>query len=136
MNFDYDGLRELLSDELFNSYKMQLETAELNNEKNIVENIAMLYDSGIYSLEKNDYTEQLMVQLHVKMIDYIIDVKTGDIKFGNNMHRLENTYIITLEKSIRSEIKKCPECGAKITSKASQKCKHCDACKILKVYKK
>ena len=34
--FDYDSLRKLTTDEMYNMYKMQLETLSIKNEKNII----------------------------------------------------------------------------------------------------
>ena len=127
MNFDYEGLRDVVGDELFNSYKMQLETAKMNNEQNIVENIKMIYDGGVISINKDDTSEEVKLQLHVRLTDYIIDIKTKEVKYGTSNRRLENVYIITLKKSLKDEIEKCPECGASINDKATQECKRCGA---------
>ena len=40
---------------------------------------------------------------------------------------MDITYLITLEKSIRSEITNCPNCGGELNDNASQKCPYCDA---------
>lgn len=126
MNFDYDGLREILSDELFNDYKMQLETMELGMEKNIMEDIVMV-DGGIISIKKTDLTEELKVKLHVRMKDYIINTADGKPKHGDPNKIMDNNYIITLERSRREEIHNCPNCGGELKDKASEKCKYCDA---------
>ena len=126
MNFDYEGLRAILSDELFNDYKMQLETMELGMEKNIMEDIVMV-DGGIVSIKKTDLTEELKVKLHVRMKDYIINTADGKPKHGDPNKTMDNNYIITLERSIRSEIHNCPNCGGELNDNASQKCPYCEA---------
>jgi hypothetical protein len=126
MNFDYEGLRAILSDELFNVYKMQLETMEAGMEKNIMEDIVKV-DGGIVAVRKHEYTEELIVKLHVRMKDYIINTVTNKPKHGSPDKIMDNNYIITLEKSIRSEITNCPNCGGELNDNASQKCPYCDA---------
>jgi len=126
MNFDYDGLRELLSDELFNVYKMQLETMEAGMEKNIMADIVKV-DGGIISIRKTDLTEELQVKLHVRMKDYIINTATNKPKHGSPDKIMDNNYIITLERSRREEITNCPNCGAEIKDTASQVCPFCDS---------
>ena len=126
MNFDYEGLRKLLSDELYNNYKMQLETMEIGMEKNIMDDIVFV-DGGIISINKTDLTEEVQVKMHVRMRDYIINTADGKPKHGDPNKVMDNNYIITLERSRRNEIQFCPNCGGELTSKASQKCKYCDA---------
>ena len=126
MNFDYEGLRKLLSDELYNNYKMQLETMEIGMEKNIMDDIVFV-DGGIISIKKTDLTEEVQVKMHVRMRDYIINTTDGKPKHGDPNKVMDNNYIITLERSRRNEIQFCPNCGGELTSKASQKCKYCDA---------
>lgn len=126
MNFDYEGLRKLLSDELYNNYKMQLETMEIGMEKNIMDDIVFV-DGGIISIKKTDLTEEVQVKMHVRMRDYIINTADGKPKHGDPNKVMDNNYIITLERSRRKEIQFCPNCGGELTSKASQKCKYCDA---------
>ena len=126
MNFDYEGLRAILSDELFNDYKMQLETMELGMEKNMMEDIVMV-DGGIISIRNTDLTQELKVKLHVRMKDYIINTADGKPKHGDPNKIMDNNYIITLERSRREEIHNCPNCGGELKDNASEKCKYCDA---------
>ena len=126
MNFNYDGLRDILSDELFNNYKMQLETMEAGMEKNIMEDIVMV-DGGIVSIKNTDLTQELIVKLHVRMKDYIINTATNQPKHGDPNKIMDNNYLITLERSRRAEINNCPNCGGELKDTASQKCPYCDA---------
>lgn len=41
MNFDYDKIKELVSDEMYNMYVNQLETLKVKNQKNMMEEINM-----------------------------------------------------------------------------------------------
>ena len=125
-DFDYDKLRSLLGDELFNNYKMQLETLELEFGKNIMDNFTFI-DGGILSVTKTDLTEEVRVKLHVQMTDYVINTKTNEVKHGDKNKVMDNNYVITLERSLREEIHNCPNCGGELKDTASQKCPYCDA---------
>lgn len=125
-DFDYDKLRSLLSDELFNNYKMQLETLELEFGKNIMDNFTFI-DGGILSITKTDLTEEVRVKLHVQMTDYVINTKTNEVKHGDKDKVMDNNYVITLERSRRAEITHCPNCGGELNDNASQKCHYCEA---------
>jgi hypothetical protein len=125
-NFKYDELRDLLSDELFNNYKMQLETLELESGKNIMDDYTYV-DGGIISINKTDLTEEVKIKLHVRMKDYVIDTTDNSVRHGDPAKIMDNNYIITLERSIRSEITNCPNCGGELKDTASQVCPYCDA---------
>lgn len=126
MDFKYDDLRNYLSDELFNNYKMQLETLELEMGKNIMDDFKYI-DGGVVSVKKNDLTEEVIVKLHVTMKDYLINTTDNSIKNGDPNKTMDINYFITLERSIRSEIHNCPNCGGELKDTASQKCPYCDA---------
>ena len=38
-NFDYEEMRKLVSDELYNQYKLQLDTLKIKNQRNVMEDI-------------------------------------------------------------------------------------------------
>jgi hypothetical protein len=58
MNFDYDKMKNLVSDEMFNMYHSQLQTLELSNQKNIMKKIK--YNScELLSLEENVFNPNL-----------------------------------------------------------------------------
>ena len=124
--FKYDELRKYLSDELFNNYKMQLETLELEDGKNVMGDYKYI-SGGIISIDKKKDLEELRVKLHVEMKDYVINTKTNKVTHGEKNGIMDNTYIITLERSLNNEITNCPDCGAEIKDQASQKCEYCDA---------
>ena len=125
-DFKYDDLRNYLSDELFNNYKMQLETLELEMGKNIMDDFKYI-DGGVVSVKKNDLTEEVIVKLHISMHDYVINTTDNSVKHGDPNKTMDINYMITLERSIREEIHNCPNCGGELKDKASQKCPYCDA---------
>ena len=64
MNFDYDALRDLLSDELYNQYKMQLEVLASKKQQNIMSDFKYI-SGGIISIKKTDLTETINIKLNV-----------------------------------------------------------------------
>ena len=126
MNFDYDRLRELLSDELFNSYKMQLETLSLQNGKNVMKDFEFV-DGEIIKVKIEYDMEEVIVKLHIRMKDYVINTTNNKVTHGNENYTMDITYLITLERSTDEKENSCINCGAPITDAASQVCPFCDS---------
>jgi len=126
MNFDYDNLRKYLSDELYNTYEMQLKTLELEHGKNIMSDFELI-DGGIVTITKNELTEEVIMELVVKLRDYVINTTNDIVINGNKFSKVIVKYQITLERSIRDQLTNCPNCGGKLSDEASVKCSHCDA---------
>ena len=125
MNFDYDKLRTLLSDSLFNMYKQQLEALKLKDEKNMMHDFEYI-DSKIYDISEKNNTLTLKVYLNVKMYDYVVDRYNNVVK-GNKNKKIDIHYEIVFEKSLSKSVDTCPNCGGKITDYESNKCPHCKA---------
>lgn len=126
MNFDYNKLREYLSDELYNNYKMQLETLKIKNGKNIMEDITYI-NSSITDIKKTDNLESVVVMLSIRMKDYVIDVNSNKVIRGDKYKVTSITYLITLERNTGKSDKYCPNCGAEISDNASNTCPYCDS---------
>ena len=124
MEFDNDKIRTLVSDELFNTYKMQLNTLKSNGQKNIMENITKV-NGYVSSLKKEGNIETCDVVLSVTMKDYIVNKNNNVVRGNRNIN--EVTYFITIDK-VNDEVKRinsCPSCGGALNDDASQKCEHC-----------
>ena len=126
MNFNYDRLRELLSDELFNNYKMQLETLSLQNGKNVMKDFKFV-DGEIIKVKIEYNMEEVIVKLHIRMKDYVINTTNNKVTHGNENYTMDITYLITLERSTDEKENSCINCGAPITDAASQVCPFCDS---------
>lgn len=111
MNFDYDALRKLVTDDLFNSYQNQLKTLELKEQQNIMETFRKR-ESYLKTLkEENGVTTTEMV-LKVSFYDYIID-KDKNVVRGTKSRRVIMTYLLTFVSSSEL-VDTCPHCGAKL----------------------
>lgn len=124
MNFDYETIRSLTTDDLYNSYKTMLESLEKKNQRNIIEDIKIY--SCIFSNVKNQngkYSIDAKFDLALK--DYIVNKGSIVIARGQNV-RLDVECIVTFVSTEKSATTKCPTCGAPISKKnQSDKCKFC-----------
>ena len=123
-NFDYDKMRTLISDELYNNYRMQLRTLSSKKQKNIMEDITFVRGS-VKSYEITENSINIKVELVVKQNDYIIDENNNIIK-GDRI-KDNNTYELLITRAISSRVRSnnCPNCGGELTGDASQTCAHC-----------
>ena len=81
MNFEYDRLRSLCTDELYNSYLSQLDTLKLKHGQNIMHNFECL-DTKITNIEEVNNEIVLTVFMCVEFYDYVINTKTNKIISG------------------------------------------------------
>lgn len=112
MEFDYKALSKLCSDELYNSYKSDLEILKQKNGKNIM-NGFNLKKINIVSATIKDNCICLKVYLHVRFYDYVINEKTNEVIRGYILNYVNNKYMLEYTKKIKTR-KKCPSCGCKI----------------------
>lgn len=126
MNFDYDKLRELTTDEIYNMYKSQLETLKLKHGQNIMENFELL-DFEVVSIDTSNDKIYLSVGLLVSCNDYVIDTVTNKVTRGNKHKTVTYNYLITFvsSKINQNEPNTCPNCGAELENNNSNVCKYC-----------
>lgn len=136
-NFDYDKLRELCTDELYNSYVEQLETLKLKMGKNIMSDFNQLI-TKIIDIKEENGNITLTVYLQVSFYDYVINTKSGDVTRGRNNVKITNNYVMTFVKGseeITSAGKVCPHCGAPIENITSGECEYCNSTIVTKATK-
>lgn len=120
MNFDYNRLKELLSDELYNMYYNELETLKLKGHKNIMEGFKVKQIFLIETKEKNGVIEH-SVNLKVAFFDYIVD-SGGIVVRGNKGTYHVMDYILTFA-SASKKLDCCPNCSAPLPENSI-----CDYC--------
>ena len=135
MNFDYDKLKELLTDELYSSYVMQLDTLKVKNHKNTMRGFELI-DSHIIDLKEENDIYVAKVYLNVKFYDYIENINTGMILRGTTNRKLNNIYVLTLIKSKEetNNINVCPSCGATVEGNSTGICEYCKSKLINKTH--
>ena len=123
MNFDYETLRTLLTDELYNTYCSQLKTLSVKHQKNVMsdfERIRVVISD--FKQSNKEYT--ISVKMQVKFYDYLATEK-GNVLRGTNKKRLVMSYVLTFVKSISEGSYNCPNCGAKLEDVNSSVCPYC-----------
>ncbi len=121
MEFDYDKMRELVTDELFNQYQNQLKQLELKGEKNIMSDFAYLGAKIVRNVIENG-KRVLELVMSVEFYDYIID-KDKKVVRGRDNSKITMTYELTyIADEKASNI--CPNCAAKLED-GMTKCPYC-----------
>lgn len=126
MNFDYNKLKELVTDELYNSYVMQLETLKIKNQKNTMKEFELI-SSHIVDLKEENGIYIAKVYLNVRFYDYVEDIYTNNVVRGTDQRKLDNTYLLTLIKTKKevNDINICPNCGAPVNGNITGICEYC-----------
>lgn len=93
MNFDYETLKRLLTDELYNSYYTSLEVLRNKSKRNIFKGFEFINANFVEKLENN-----ITIELKVKFYGYIVDIKNKEIIKGSKDEKITTTYILNLVK--------------------------------------
>lgn len=125
MNFDYNTLRNKLTDELYNQYIMQLDTMKIKGEKNIMENFKHISTRIIDVKEENGNIE-ITTQMIASFNDYIVN-SAGMVIRGDRTRTLTVCYELKFVCSKQAFVDKCPNCGAPLGNSASQTCEYCNS---------
>lgn len=120
MNEDYNFLRDILSDDLYNNYLIGIKNCRDRRVKSIVDDIKPIF-SKLVNLKVQGDTEIAKVWMKLSYIEYVKDISplpedaevTGDrIISGSKNNRLEKEYILTFVKvHTPKETVVCPNCG-------------------------
>ena len=126
MEFDYNRLKELLTDELYNSYVMQLDALKIKNQKNVMKGFELI-ESKIFELKEENKLYIAKVYLDVKFYDYIENINTNKVLRGTPNKKINNVYILTFTKTKENSnnINKCPQCGAPVEGNVTGICEYC-----------
>ena len=126
MDFDYDKLRALCTDELYNTYTAQLDALKIKNGKNIM----TAFDNEeikIIGIKEENKIVTVEVYLRCTFYDYVINNKTKEVIRGSKDYTLTNNYEMQFVRKTNNKKKKvkCPNCGAEINTVVSTKCEYC-----------
>jgi len=126
--FDYTKLSKLTTNELFNTYKMQLETLALKKQKNVMSDFNKHY-LVIRDINELNGILTVDVVLGVTQKDYVIDETTKKVKRGNANAICDVFYQLTFVRNKESDkdILECPNCSAKINDANLYRCEYCNS---------
>lgn len=126
MNFDYEALRKYTTDEIYNTYVMDLDALKLKHNQNKMSDFD-LKEIKIVDVREENKIISIDVYLNVEMYDYVID-KDNIVVRGDDDHKINIEYIITFVKenaTLEEEEVRCPNCGAKVKAVTGGKCSYC-----------
>ena len=132
-NFDTKALRNMLSDELYNTYNSQLKVLKAKKQKNVMSDFVMdSIDINSINLEGEKVT--LTCILRVNFYDYVVDSEEKVVR-GTNTKKVDITYELTFVSTVtHKEVKNCPSCGAPVKGKAADKCEYCGSTLVKNTY--
>lgn len=124
MNFDYEVLKNNVSDELYNTYHMQLDALKVKKEKNIMRDF-VFKNAEIRNITDDNGVLNIAVFLNVEMYDYVVNSKNVVVR-GTDQKKVNIRYMITFIKKIEGNtVTKCPNCGAEVEAIVSSTCSYC-----------
>ena len=129
---DWEKIRTLEKEELFEQHNTQLQEYIRLGRINIMENINVI-DAYLHKLVIDDNFENLTVSLRATMNDYIINEKNGKVLMGNKNEVFDTIYQMTFtrRKGIKTNlingliVNVCPHCGATVESASAGVCQYC-----------
>ena len=125
MNFDYDKLKELCSDELYNSYKKDLEILKLKDGQNIMDNFNPI-EMYIITVTRKDNALKVEFYLDIKFRDYVINTKSNKVIRGSKYQIMHNKYWLIYQKQ-DFYTDKCPSCGEELPATGNTTCPSCNS---------
>ena len=124
MNFNYKKLQKLCTDELYNTYKAQLDVLSIKNGKNIMSDFTLNWIK-IFEIKEENGLIVVKVYMNVSFYDYVIDCQTQKVTRGKIDVRLTNDYEMVFVKHKHRTVKHCPSCGAELNGQRT--CPYCSS---------
>ena len=130
---DLAPVRNVLTDNLYAQFERQMQPYIANGQTNHVENIAVLR-SALMGWRQDEVNDILTVELHVRLVDYVTDDKTGTVIRGSKTKERFMGYEYTFIRTKGGATAKpengaatCPHCGAPMDINHSGRCAYCDS---------
>lgn len=129
---DFDAMRNMESDALYNVHAKQLEEYVKNKKTNCMTNLK-IKDTKIAKYEKNGDYDCIHVKIHAMIRDYVVDDASGKVIEGDSKTTFIRDYDLTFIRrsgvkskgSYTDTLTKCPNCGADIKLSSSGQCEYC-----------
>ena len=120
-DFNYNKIKELVNDEIYNMYINQLDTLKVKNQKNVMSEISFV-DGRVRDSKIVNNKEIIDIFLVVRCHDYIISTKNNKVVRGSKNGLLTLSYFLTFERNIKV-VKNCPQCGSPLENQTV--CPYC-----------
>lgn len=125
MDFDYETMRKLTTDTLYNLYHSQLEALKLKGQKNIMSNFELV-KFWITGIERNGTEVAIKTAMTVRCKDYVVS-NEGKVLRGTSLNTMVYNYEMTFIKGVGTKDNKCPNCNAPLENVQSSVCPYCDS---------
>ena len=131
MERDISPVRNLLTDEIYNMYQMQVKTLIADNQINVMSNFQFVCGK-INSIVNINNVETIRILLCVKCKDYIKTAHKNKVISGSKRDTLTYIYELTFVRDVnREKTTNCPACGALIKKQMSATCPYCNSSLLL-----
>ena len=130
---DWSKIRPFEKEELFRQHELQLQEYINTHRINYIENIN-ISDAYLHLYRRDIQYEYLTVYMSTRIIDYIVDERTGNVIKGSKDKYCYIDYLMTYmrKKGVKTDISTgtkanvCPHCGAPLDSISSAgQCNYC-----------
>lgn len=130
---DWSQIRPFEKEELYRQHELQLQEYIRLGRINRIERIN-IRQAYLHKYVRDHQYEYLTVFLSVRMVDYIVDEKTGNVLKGNPnvdcymdylFTFMRKTGVKTQQAASTAVSKSCPHCGAPMQITSAGKCEYC-----------
>lgn len=127
-----DPLRPYLTDIAYGQYDRQLDKYRTAGHTNKIEKIAVM-GVDLKGFRQNNGKDEIVARVRTRIIDYVVDDKTGKIvegsdkveKFMEYEWSLERTTGVNTMTEDGTTEQRCPNCGGKININKTTECPYC-----------
>lgn len=128
MMWDLERVKHKISDELFERYKVMVDSLKNNNERRMFDEMNVR-STAIQTISEDDENYTIVVLLESTYMDYIMNVETNKYISGVNDHRITKYHNMTFKKKKNSKdsngVNECPNCGASVDINNNGICEFC-----------
>lgn len=135
--YDYncEKIREIVTDELYNTYRSKIAFLKKENKKKLFKNI-IVKKINIDNVDDRSNYYDITVTVNVLCKEYIISNNETPLEKYKNEYT-EITYLMNFIQSKEKikETKKCPNCGKELNDNETSKCPNCNSIVTSNIFK-
>lgn len=125
---ELDTVKHFMKDNLYQLFKNRVDALNKKNLRQMYDELNVK-STNIIDFKSTDQEFIITVELISRYLDYYISKDNGDYVSGNRDYRIEKTNILTFTKKrnflTQSSVRKCPGCGASISTNTNGLCSYC-----------
>ncbi len=132
MERDLSMARGVMSDSIYQRWKVQIDQMLAAHKKNLLDNL-FVAGAEIVKVERDPRLETITVRIDASAADYEVDDRSGQIVFGSRQDQAFTEYWTFVRSAGTKTLaqggvteRKCPNCGAPLTINESGVCRYCN----------